>query len=102
MAQQARGCLCSGTQVQSLDHHDGLRIQHCRSCGIGRNGGLDLIPGSGSPCAQGWPKMEKKKKRRKEIQSSHCGSGVMDLTSKPEDANSIPGLAPWVEDPVLL
>ena len=38
-------------QVQSLDWHSGLRIPHCHSCGVGRNYGLDLIPGPGAPYA---------------------------------------------------
>ena len=32
-------------------------MQHCRSCGLGRNYGLDLIPGPGAPYAVGGPKM---------------------------------------------
>ena len=34
--------------------------------------------------------------------SSCHGPGVMNLTSIPEEVGSIPGLAQWVEDPVLL
>ena len=33
--------------------------------------------------------------------SSHQGSEETNLTSILEDVDSIPGLAPWVEDPTL-
>ena len=36
------------------------------------------------------------------FRSSHHGSVVNKPTSIPEDADSIPGLAQWVKDPVLL
>ena len=44
--------------------HCGLRRWHCCSCGLGCSCGSDLIPGLGTPCATGWPKKEKKKKKR--------------------------------------
>ena len=34
--------------------------------------------------------------------SSHCGSAVANPTSIHKDSDSIPGLARWVEDPMLL
>ena len=36
------------------------------------------------------------------VRSSHHGTGETNLTTIPEDAGSTPGLAHWVEDPVLL
>ena len=51
-----------GTQVRFPARHDGLRIWHCHSYSLGRNCGLDLIPGQGTPEAMGRPKKEKKKK----------------------------------------
>jgi len=35
------------------------------------------------------------------LQNSHCGSVEMNLTSIHEDSGLVPGLAPWVKDPVL-
>ena len=40
--------------------------------------------------------------RNIEIRSSHCGAEETNLTRKHEVAGSIPGLAQWVRDPVLL
>ena len=51
-----------GMQVRSLAWHSGLRIWHCHGCGLGLNGGLDLIPDPGTPQAAGWPKKKKQKK----------------------------------------
>lgn len=48
----------TGVQVWSL--HNGLRILRCRSCGLGRDCGSDLIPGLGTPCATGRSKKGKK------------------------------------------
>ena len=78
-------CLWSTqTQVQSPAWHSGLRIQDCPSkCG------LDWIPGLGTPYAKG---VGKKKKSRS---SSHGSAGIR------EDADSIPSLIQWVEDPAL-
>ena len=47
-------------QVRSPAQHNGLRIQHCHSCDLGHNCGLDLIPSPGTPYATGWPKKKKK------------------------------------------
>ena len=43
----------------------GLRIWHCPSFSLGCNGGSDLIPGPGTPYAEGQPKKKKRKKKRK-------------------------------------
>ena len=61
MAQWDRHCLGStGTQVQSLTQHSGLRIWCCRSHGLGYSYGLDLIPGRRTPYATEQPKKKKK------------------------------------------
>ena len=39
---------------------------------------------------------------RKYILSSHCCSGVMNLTNNQEDLCSIPDPVQWVKDPALL
>ena len=44
----------TGSQVHSPAWH---------SCGLGHDCGLDLIPGPGTPYAEGWPKMKKKRKK---------------------------------------
>lgn len=49
------------TQVQSLTHHSGLRIWRCHTCGLGRNCSSALIPGLGTPRAEGQPKKKRKK-----------------------------------------
>ena len=51
------------TQVRSLARHSGLRIRCYRSCGIGRNCGLDLIPGLETLCHRAAEKGKEKKKK---------------------------------------
>ena len=48
----------TGTGVQSLAKHSGLKIHYCYSCG--HNCSLDLISGLGTPYAAGQPKKKKK------------------------------------------
>ena len=65
VAQRNQRCLGStGTWVQSLSRHSGLRIRHCCSCSLGHHCSLDLIPGSGLPYAMGWPKIGGKKRSK--------------------------------------
>ena len=54
----------TGTQVRSLARHSGLRIWCCHSCGLGLNGGFDLIAGPGTVYAMGWPKNKEEMKER--------------------------------------
>ena len=55
MAQQDWQCLGStGTRIQTLAWHSGLRIQHFFSCNLDHNSGSDLIPGPGTPYAGGY------------------------------------------------
>ena len=45
--------------------HSVLRTSCCRSFGLGQDCGWDLIPGLGARYAEGQPKMEGKKKKKK-------------------------------------
>ena len=74
MGQWDLSCLESpGVQIQSPAQHSRLRIQHCCSCDLGS----DLIPGSGTPYAMGWPKKKKKKKDKFAMKEAakRCASG---------------------------
>ena len=53
-------------------------------------------------CSPKKPKEKKKHISALEEEISHCGSVLTNPTSILEDAGSIPGLAQWVKDPVLL
>ena len=55
-------------------------------------------------CSPKKSKRQKKKKEKKEIrglESSRCGTVVMNPTGIHKDEGSIPGLAQWVKDTVL-
>ena len=68
VAQQDRWHLGrAGMRVRSPAQHRGLKILHCRSCSLGCNCGLNLIPGLGTPCAERRPKKEEKEKELNEI-----------------------------------
>ena len=76
----------AGKQVQSPAWHSGLRIQHCRSCGLGHDCSLDLIPGLGTPYASGRPKMVVVKEASKSLFSfGNCLS--LALLSRPSSWN---------------
>ena len=46
--------------------------------------------------------LDEKIEKQVDLQSSHCGSEEMNLTSIHEDTGLIPGLTQWVKDPALL
>ena len=46
--------------------------------------------------------VDTKKEKEKMFWSSHHGSAVMNLINIHEDAGSIPGLAQWIKDSMLL
>ena len=71
----ARGLVASWRtrmQVRFWAWHSGLRIQHCHSCGLGRNCGSDLMPGPGAPYAVGWPKKEKNRETFSQRDDGKC------------------------------
>ena len=53
--------------VQSPAQHNGLRIQHCHSCGLGDNCGWDLSPALRTPDVERRQKKKKKKKKEEKI-----------------------------------
>ena len=61
------------TQVQSLAWHSGLRTRRCCSCGIGKDCGLDLIPGQGTPYAWG---VKKGGEREEEVPAEDLAPGL--------------------------
>ena len=81
MAQQDQWHLCSARmQVQAPAWQSGLRIpNYC---------GLDLIPGPGTPYAEGWPKMKKKKKKEKEKEACPALSWLRRVPSLSKHASS--------------
>ena len=66
MAQQEKQRLGStGTQVRFPAQHSGLRIWHCHNYSLGRDWGLDMIPGLGTPYAMRQQKKGKIRRKKK-------------------------------------
>ena len=80
-------------QIQSLAMLSGLRIRHCRELWHRSQTWL----GSGVAVAVVFSFTNKSS-----FWSSHGGAVEMNSTRNHEVSGSIPGLAQWVEDPVLL
>ena len=64
---QAVAWVAAEVQVPSQAWCSWLRIQHCRSCGVGCSCGLDLIPGLGSSMYHKCGRKKKKKKKEKKV-----------------------------------
>ena len=71
-------------EIPTVEHWDAVSIpslaqcvkdQGCRSCVVGCNCCLDLILGSRTPFAAGWPKMERTKNKNKKLNESTVSFG---------------------------